>query len=86
MKEQENDKWKDLGVRTKLLYISACLAFIGGWVLTFWGFSLPPKGVVDNSVIVILGQCLTYAAAAFGLGEYIQYQIVKYTHKKNGNE
>ena len=70
-------KWRELGVRTKLLYISAAFAFVAGWGLTFWGFHLPPEGVVDNTVIVVLGQAMTYAAAAFGIGEYIQYSIAK---------
>lgn len=69
--------WKDIGIRTKLLYATALFAFVAGWALTFWGFNLPPEGVVDNTVIVVLGQAMTYAAAAFGLGEYIQYNIQK---------
>ena len=70
-------KWRELGIRTKLLYISAGIAFIGGWSLTFWGFNLPPKGKVDNTVIVVLGQAMTYAATAYGIGEYIQYSIAR---------
>ena len=73
----DNKAWKDTGIRTKLLYASASFAFVAGWALTFWGFNLPPQGVVDNTVIVVLGQAMTYAAAAFGLGEYIQYNIAK---------
>lgn len=77
-------KWRELGVRTKLLYISAAFAFVAGWVLTFWGFNLPPCGVIDNTVIVVLGQAMTYAAAAFGLGEYIHYNIEKLKYKEKG--
>lgn len=81
-------KWRELGVRTKMLYISAATAFVAGWVLTFWGFSIPPEGVVDNTVIVVLGQAMTYAAAAFGIGEYIHYNIEKlrYTSREKETE
>ena len=78
-------KWRELGIRTKLLYISAGGAFISGWVLTFWGFNMPPKGEVNNTVIVVLGQAMTYAAAAYGIGEYIQYSIARLKINNAGN-
>lgn len=77
-------KWRELGIRTKLLYISAGGAFVSGWALTFWGFNMPPKGEVNNTVIVVLGQAMTYAAAAYGIGEYIQYSIARLKINNSG--
>lgn len=66
---------KDTDLRKRLLYGTATSGFVAGWVLTFWGFNLPPEGVVDNTVIVVLGQSMTYAAAAFGIEKYVDYKI-----------
>lgn len=64
-----------LDTRSKLLYGTAILGFVAGWVITFWGFHLPPQGVIDNTVIVVLGQAMTYSAAAFGVDKFIDYKI-----------
>lgn len=64
-----------LDTRSKLLYGTAILGFVAGWVITFWGFHLPPRGVIDNTVIVVLGQAMTYSAAAFGVDKFIDYKI-----------
>lgn len=64
-----------LDTRTKLLYGTAVVGFVAGWVITFWGFHLPPQGVIDNTVIVVLGQAMTYSAAAFGVDKFIDYKI-----------
>jgi 4-hydroxybenzoate polyprenyltransferase len=64
-----------LDTRSKLLYGTAVVGFVAGWVITFWGFNLPPQGVIDNTVIVVLGQAMTYSAAAFGVDKFIDYKI-----------
>lgn len=68
---------KELDIRTKLLYLTAVVSFVAGWIITFWGFNLPPKGVVDNTIIVILGQAMTYTAGAFGVDKFIDWKISK---------
>ncbi|MBQ3804883.1 MAG: hypothetical protein II844_03625 [Prevotella sp.] len=45
-------------------------SFALGWLITIAGFIVPPLGVIDNSVIIILGQALTYTAVGVGLKEY----------------
>lgn len=71
------EKWSELDIKSKFLYISCALAFILGWGLTIAGFIVPPLGEISNTVLVVLGQALTYCAAGFGIGQYIKYQIAK---------
>lgn len=72
-----DDCWRELPPKTKLLYIAACLSFVAGWVITFLAFYAPPLGIVDNTVLIVLGQALTFTASAFGLDKYIEYKISK---------
>ena len=37
-------------------------SFIMGWMITIAGFFVPPLGVINNSVIIIFGQAMTYCA------------------------
>lgn len=60
-------------------------SFILGWVLTIAGFIVPPMGVIDNSVIIILGQALTYTAVGVGLKEYADITIAKFKDKNTDN-
>ena len=62
-------------------------SFILGWLLTIVGFILPPRGQVDNSVLIILGQALTYTAVGVGLKSYVDITSVKLEEleKKNNS-
>ena len=50
-------------------------AFVLGWGITIAGFFTPPLGIVDNSILFILGQGLTYCAAGIGLKDYVDVSI-----------
>ena len=69
------EKWKDLGVKNKIAFVTAVGAFIIGWGLTIAGFIVPPVGVVADSVLWILGQSLVYAASVFGVGMYVSGEV-----------
>lgn len=81
MKEQ-------LSIRSKLIYTTVMLSFILGWVITFLGFYAPPHGEVNNTVIVIFGQALTYCAYGLGLKEYGDYMLKRFEdkHKNKTND
>lgn len=74
---RSNEGFKDLSFRNKLIYSTVIVAFVLGWIITFLGFYAPPKGEVDNTVIVIFGQALTYCAYGLGIKEYGDYIIHK---------
>lgn len=62
IQESNNTTW----VRKTTILCS----FFFGWILTFAGFYVPPTGVIDNTVLVVLGQALTYSAVGLGLKQY----------------
>lgn len=66
--------------KQKAAYITAIFAFIAGWGLTIWGFAIPPKGEVSNSVLAILGEGMVYAASVFGVTLYFHNQMEKFRH------
>lgn len=80
------DTFKGLSFRNKLIYITVIASFILGWVITFLGFFAPPRGIVDNTVIVIFGQALTYCAYGLGIKEYGDYLIAKTRNKKGEDD
>lgn len=68
--EKVRETWKDLDLRTRIAYCTAIAAFIIGWGLTIAAFFVDPIGMVSDSVLWVLGQALTYAAAVLGVGMY----------------
>ena len=68
-------KWKKLGLKTRIAYITAIVAFIIGWALTIAAFFCPPLGIIHESVLWVLGQALLYAASVLGIGMYVTGQV-----------
>lgn len=57
--------------------ITILLSFFFGWVITFIGLFLPPKGEIDNSVVIIFGQSMAYCAVGVGLKDYVDIRTQK---------
>lgn len=66
-------KW-DKNTKDKISYCIASLAFVFGMAITVAGFIAAPMGVIHSSVLWVLGQCLTYSGAVFGVGLYVNNQ------------
>ena len=67
----DNNHWSEMTFQEKLRSFSIIMALIFGWGITIAGFILPPSGIVDDSVLIILGQALTYVAVGVGLKDYV---------------
>lgn len=61
--------FKDLNIKEKLAIVSACAAFVCGWTLTGIA-AFVPLLLSEQSILWILGQAMTYAAAVFGVSMY----------------
>lgn len=68
---------KKMDLKQKTAYATAIVAFVLGWVLVIWGFFMPPKGEVADSVLWILGQSLIYTASVLGVTMYFNSEMVK---------
>lgn len=73
--------------------LTALFALIFGFGLSLAGFIVNPTGVVDDSVLWILGQCLIYAGSIYGISTHYQKKqkelenkIYKRLNKKNQEE
>ena len=84
---------KEINSTTWVRKTTILTSFFLGWALTIAGFIAPPMGVVDNSIIIILGESLTYVGAALGLKEYadrsillLKSNIEKYGNLENSEE
>lgn len=55
--------------------VSAVGMLIFGASLCAIGFFISPKGIIDNSVLWVLGQCLMYAGGIFGISMYVKKEV-----------
>lgn len=58
-------------------------SFVMGWLITIAGFISPPTGEIDNSVIIIFGQAMTYCAVGVGMKDYVDTRIIRNNQKHN---
>ena len=71
--------FSDLNIKEKLAIISACVAFICGWLLTGIA-AFVPLLLSEQSILWILGQSLTYASAVFGVSMYFSAESRQMKH------
>ncbi len=64
-------------IKESAILLVAVASFIVGATLTFLGMFLPPKGVIDNSVLVGVGHFLTLSATGLGMKEYVDGKIIR---------
>jgi hypothetical protein len=75
-------KFSDLNIKEKLAILSACAAFVCGWVLTGIA-AFVPLLLSEQSILWILGQAMTYAAAVFGVSMYFNAETRMMKHDIN---
>ena len=56
-------------------------SFLVGWGLTIAGFCVPPCGIIDNTVLIVLGQALTYCGGGLGLKSYLNVKLEEIKNK-----
>lgn len=61
-----------MSYKTNAREVTATLMLAGGLVLAFISLYMPPRGVIDSSVIYIFAQILIYAGSALGIDYYIR--------------
>ena len=49
---------------------SATVCVLAGLVVIMWSMVLPPQGVIDGSVLTVIGELLTFAGAVFGISTH----------------
>lgn len=54
---------------------SAVGMLVFGAILCIIGFFISPMGIIHNSVLYVLGQCLIYAGGIFGISMYVKKEV-----------
>lgn len=58
--------------KEKISFWFAGIALVVGFILTILGFIVAPLGIIDTSVLWVLGQCLTFVGAVCGVSLHAQ--------------
>lgn len=66
-----------LDIKEGIIFGCGVLTLIAGIVLTYIGIYSPPIGEISGSVLAALGEFLTFAGSAMGIGSYTAIQIHK---------
>ena len=68
-------KTLSLEKKEAIQYATAVGMLVAGLALTVAGFIVEPLGVISDSVLYVLAQCLIYAGSIFGIGLYVNTKI-----------
>lgn len=68
-------KTLSLEKKEAIQYATAVGMLVAGLALTVAGFVVTPLGVISDSVLYVLAQCLIYAGSIFGIGLYVNTKI-----------
>ena len=67
-------------VKEWAIFGSGLAVLIAGIILSFIGIYIPPVGEIHASILTLVGEFLTFAGSALGIGSYTTIQIQKIKH------
>lgn len=70
-------------IKETIRFIAGIVCLIGGIVLSFIALYLPPAGVIDSSVLILIGEVLTFVGAVWHLHDFTKVQMKKIENKVN---
>ena len=71
-----NEKWSELGIKSKLAIVTALVAFFAGWTLVGLAAFVPVL-ISESGVLAVLGEGLIYASGVFGVTAYFSAEAVR---------
>lgn len=54
-------------MKNKLKYTLCEISFIMGILFGIAGIAIPPYGIIDNSVLILIGQLLVFTSSILGI-------------------
>lgn len=64
-------------------FLSGIVCLICGIILSFISLYLPPTGVIDSSVIILISNVMIFVGSLWGLHDYTKLQMKKLESKTN---
>lgn len=67
-------------IKENIKFGASIALLVAGVVIVFTSLFLPPVGVVDASVLTLIGENFCFVGAVWGIGQYTKVQIKKIEH------
>lgn len=64
-------------IKENIKFGMSVLLLVLGVIIVFVSLYLPPKGVIDSSVLTLIGENFCFVGAVWGIGQYAKVQIAK---------
>lgn len=73
-------------MKLKFQLLTSAVLIIVGCSLLIAGFSVPPIGIIDSSVLIAFGEILTFVGAIFGIDYTYRVKLSNNRDDKKDNE
>jgi hypothetical protein len=64
-------------IKENIKFAASIVLLALGVVIVFVSLFLPPTGVIDASVLTLIGENFCFVGAVWGIGQYAKVQIAK---------
>lgn len=64
-------------IKDHIKFGASLVLLLLGVIIVFVSLYLPPKGVIDASVLTLIGENFCFVGAVWGIGQYAKVQIAK---------
>lgn len=64
-------------IKENIKFAASVVLLALGVVIVFVSLFLPPTGVIDASVLTLIGENFCFVGAVWGIGQYAKVQIAK---------
>lgn len=64
-------------IKENIKFAASIILLALGVVIVFVSLFLPPTGVIDASVLTLIGENFCFVGAVWGIGQYTKVQIAK---------
>lgn len=64
-------------IKENIKFAASVVLLLLGVIIVFVSLYIPPVGVIDNSVLTLIGENFCFIGAVWGIGQYTRVQIAK---------
>lgn len=64
-------------IKENIKFAASIVLLVLGVIIVFVSLFLPPTGVIDASVLTLIGENFCFVGAVWGIGQYTKVQIAK---------
>lgn len=64
-------------IKENIKFGASVVLLLLGVIIVFVSLYLPPTGVIDGSVLTLIGENFCFVGAVWGIGQYAKVQIAK---------